>query len=119
MIFLLYLLTAVVETYELSGKQTYISMAILAMCMAVVLLSVIPLYRQLAPRSVVQEEQYYVVSPFTAKDDEDLGTRVGLSQLCSKNCLLFYSFMLEKPTYYSHNACRLFFNHLPIFLMFK
>ena len=70
----MYLLTAVVETYELSGKHTYISMAIFAMCMAVVLLSLIPLYRQLAPQSKVQEAQYYVASPFTAKDDEDLGT---------------------------------------------
>ena len=66
--------TAVVETYESSGKHTYVSMAIFAMCMAVVLLSLVPLYRQLAPRSKVQEEQYYVAAPFAAKDDEELGT---------------------------------------------
>ena len=66
--------TAVVETYELSGKHTYISMGIFAACIAVVLLSLIPLYRQLAPRSVVQEEQYHMAAPFTAKDEEALGT---------------------------------------------
>ena len=27
--------------------------------------------------------------------------QLGLSQLCPKNCLLFYSFMLKTPTYYS------------------
>ena len=30
-----------------------------------------------------------------------IASQLGLSQLCSKICLLFYSFMLEKPTYYS------------------
>ena len=67
-----------VETYELSGKHTYISMAIFAMCMAVVLLSLIPLYRQLAPQLKVQEEQYYVAAPFTAKDEDELGRYKGI-----------------------------------------
>ena len=67
-----------VETYELSGKHTYLSMAIFAMCMAVVLLSLIPLYRQLTPRSIVQEEQYYMAAPFTAKDEDELGRYKGI-----------------------------------------
>jgi len=73
-----FLWTAVVETYELSGKHTYVSMAIFAMCIAVVLLSLIPLYRQLAPRSIVPEGQYYMAAPFTAKNEDELGKYNGI-----------------------------------------
>jgi len=89
--FSVFLRTAVVETYELSGKHTYLSMAIFTVCVAVVLLSLIPLYRQLAPRSVVQEEQYYMTAPFTSKDEKELGTEDwdgAFISFCSKNCCL-------------------------------
>jgi hypothetical protein len=45
-----------VESYELTGRHTYLAMAIIAGCALVLLLSLAALYKKLAPISLHRDE---------------------------------------------------------------
>lgn len=69
------LLYAVVETYELSGKYTYISMAISSGCLVILLFLLAALYKELVPRSTSSEGSavYFVPATFDTKEREVSG----------------------------------------------
>ena len=46
---------AVVESYDLSRNHTYISMAVTSLCLALILISLVALYRNLAPNRIQTE----------------------------------------------------------------
>ena len=54
---LLYIFFAVVETYELSDRHTYVSAAITALISALLLLGLVLLYKNLAPRKSSQRTE--------------------------------------------------------------
>ena len=68
-----------VETYELIGKHTYLSMAIIAGCVMIVFLLLAALYKELAPRSTLREGGlvYHVTATFDTKDKDVTGMHVG------------------------------------------
>ena len=72
------LFDAVVETYELTGKHTYLSMAIIAGCVVIMLLLLAALYKELAPRSTSTEGSfvYQVTATFDTKERDVAGTLV-------------------------------------------
>ena len=57
----------VVESYELTGRHIYLPMAITAGCVVAMLLSLVALYRNLAPRPSQGEKQ--TVTSATSKID--------------------------------------------------
>ena len=67
------------ETYELSGKHTYLSMSIITGSLVIMLLLLAALYKELAPRSTQNEDNvvYHVTATFDTKEQENTGTVCG------------------------------------------
>ena len=63
----IYFIHTVVESYELTGRHIYLPMAITAGCVVVMLLSLVALYRNLAPIPSQGERQ--IVTSATSKTD--------------------------------------------------
>ena len=66
---------AVVEMYELSGKHTYLSMAIVAGTLVIMLILLAALYKELAPRPTQSEDgvEHHVTATFDTKEQEVTG----------------------------------------------
>lgn len=64
------------KTYELTGKHTYLSMAVTAGCLVVLLVCLSGLYKELAPRSTPREGSivYHVTATFETVDNKSEGT---------------------------------------------
>ena len=67
-----------VETYELTGKHTYLPMAITAGCVTIMLPLLAALYKELAPRSTPTEGNlvYHVAATFDTTGKEVTGMLV-------------------------------------------
>ena len=102
-----------VETYEFTGKHTFLPMAIFASCLGVVLLFLIVLYRKLAPQSSLQQKSSYIDAtlPFKAKYIEEIGEKKKMSNrsctFCFKTamyCLAYISIMMHEVQKETHSA---------------
>ena len=71
---------AVVEMYELSGKHTYLSIAIVAGTLVIMLILLAALYKELAPRPTQSEDsvEHHVTATFDAKEQEVMGMQQAL-----------------------------------------
>ena len=65
-----------VETYEVTEKHTYLPMAIFSGCIGAVLVFVVILYRELAPRPDQQLNKYYITSPFHPEEEKETETKL-------------------------------------------
>ena len=59
------------ETYEVSGKHTYIPMSITAMCLVVLLVLQIAFYKELTPKSNTGEKNFQVTATFDTLEQEE------------------------------------------------
>ena len=68
------------ETYELTGKHIYLSMAITAGCVVIMLLLLAALYKELAPRSTPIEGSfnYHVTASFDTTEKDVTGMLTGV-----------------------------------------
>ena len=59
------------ETYEVSGKHTYIPMGIVAVCLVVLLVLLVAFYKELAPKCNTRENNLQVTATFNTLEQEE------------------------------------------------
>ena len=105
---LFFFFVAVVESYELTGRHTYLAMAIIAGCALVLLLSLAALYKKLAPKSnfILPAAVNATSSQVAATELESTGIRIMIFfQSTLNTCiqLLFYSHSHTHSHTFSHS----------------
>ena len=109
---LFFFFVAVVESYELTGRHTYLAMAIIAGCALVLLLSLAALYKKLAPKSnfILPAAVNATSSQVAATELESTGIRIMIFfQSTLNTCiqLLFYSHSHTHSHTFSHSQLTL------------